>query len=251
MRVVATAEAIPRGKDITPKDATLRIKGRHRASYLGLFDGHGEYGVEIANLAAKTVEEATLNLPNQHDTLSSAQIIRSSLRSLHNSLGSSLPDEESSTGALVSIFYNDQLTFLHLGNLEARFYPDLGRELVLTSPHNVNNPSEVRRLAAENVRADELSFGGLSVSSRAIGLRKHKFVLPEAEITPLRLVTPGTLLLGSHDLWGEDSSRRHSSINSKLSNLGAFALESVARQLAKDEIINSENKTSAIIARIE
>jgi hypothetical protein len=36
-----------------------------------------------------------------------------------------------------------------------------------------------------------------------------------------------------------------------LSNLGAFALESVARQLAKDEIINSENKTSAIIARIE
>jgi hypothetical protein len=45
MRVVATAEAIPRGKDITPKDATLRIKGRHRASYLGLFDGHGVFGV--------------------------------------------------------------------------------------------------------------------------------------------------------------------------------------------------------------
>lgn len=226
--------------------AARRIYGS--TDYYGVFDGHGEYGAEIAELTSKTLDAGKdyARFKNVSEkALYAAQLLTDlddSLRLVNDH------SEYSGTTATLAILKKDEVAVAYLGDSEAFYYQDDGELISLTNAHNVHNSSEVKRVTELGHSIDGDHFGGEISVSRAVGDHGRPLVSSKAEINSLKLTVPGTLVIASDGVWGDMHDDIHHDI---FSNKRLRQSSALAEYLVSEYAIPNNDNASAVTLRIK
>lgn len=198
-----------RGPRVEQQDVCRVSTASDDSHYCGVFDGHGHDGKQIAALSSLIVPELS-NAVFEYSTSAKerAETAADRVREKSKMLGR-LALEGGSTATIAIVKEND-LAVAYVGDSLAYYYPDLGGAVDLVYPHTVQSFKEVKRVyksGGEVIGNYFSSKAGRIMVSRALGDWNYGFISADAEVTDISLkgdMSPGTLVLASDGLWGDD-----------------------------------------------
>jgi protein phosphatase 1K len=243
MKVVAIYEASAMGDRKSMQDVMCsKIVGD--TAYLGVFDGHGESGGEVAEEAASLFQERIEQSDPGLDFKSKLGVVISCFEDAATRMKDLPIALASGTTATVALVEEGQLAIAYVGDSEAVYYPDKGEPIKLVEPHSKNNQKEVARCERLGYPLKAKYFGGELAVSRALGDTELPFVISTPDIYQIQIEQPGTLVLASDGVWGPAARSNHMAVQ-KVEALGRLpiALVAVGSQRTKDN-------ASAIVTRI-
>lgn len=247
MRIKSVETFTTQGPRPNMQDVAVKRLTEDRTWYLGVFDGHGEDGYEVAR-AASSVVEATAREP--FDRLADVDyrsdyikyglgIISTQMRRVFFGSGST---------ATVLTVRGRAVSAVHLGDSEAYFYPYEDDAVALIRPHTVENEAEVNRVQSLGCVALQRTgyFARRDLTdklqiSRAVGDHYAPYVSHDAEKSYYEVSKPGILVVASDGLWGD----MHDEVETAVRR-GSFS-QAFVEQCA----LRTEDNATAIVAHLE
>ena len=220
------------------------------AYYLGVFDGHGSEGAEVAELCKSIVD---LSAGDDLGESQSDKERSGTVKRYMKSVSSDVKNRHLRGGstATVAVVNGAELSVVYLGDSEAYYYPDTGSPIALTGPHTPANQAEVERVNNEGFEVLKVlgvpRFAGRVMISRAIGDGHYPFMSDVADITERRLDSPGTLLIATDGIWGTAGTKN---------DCHDIVEKAIRKQRFNDRLVKrlakrTQDHATAVIARIE
>ncbi len=251
MNVTAVYEASSMGHRDKMQDVTYCDYDAMGTLYMGVFDGHGEYGHIIAKQVAQIVRESIENAVSSENIQDCTNTVANGFQAAHRALLEEEMAMVSGTTATVAVVNQEYLATVYVGDSEAVFFPDSGHPIALTKPHNKDNVAEVKRATELGFPPRGQHFGGMLAVSRAIGDICRPFVTPKPDITMLSLSQSGVLVVASDGLWGTSARSNHVAVETAVAVQRIAHMRNLPRILVAFGGQRTRDNATAIVARIE
>lgn len=257
MRIIEMAQAVSQGPRDEMQDVVTAAPYTHGSRYMGVFDGHGDYGEVIAEQASTVLLETAAFQDDIFPANRGAANVGAALRTLHLSLRGDHKARDSGSTATVAVFKDTLLSLVQLGDSGAMYLPNEGESSILTRPHDGSNDDEIERVANLDppVRVLQvgrvLRFGGNMMISRAIGDHNERYISGTPEYRDIIIEKSGVLLIGTDGTLGSGTdSYKQTAEYAKACLRQDAGLQETAEELTRVFSDHHFDNAGVILARI-